>query len=440
MFVPRLGFAYRIDSKTVARAGFGLSTNPDSFRNVLTTYPSVVSQTLVGNTSYVPPLVNGAPDTLSVGIPTLTPPTLSPSSPVVSLGTLGTPAGSLGATTLPMNYRRGYYESYNAALEREFPDAITVNATYVGEQIRREVPGININAATAPGQTATQEPMNLLYGITAGITSEIPDGTGNYNGLQVHATHRFASDSMVALSYTWSRSINDFGENSDGESSLKISMPQPYWSLNRGLSDYDQTQNLQIYGNYMLPFGKDQAYLQNGPGGHILGGWSLSGSLSRASGFPFTITGSGSALGPSTSGSTEFADAVAAPALVLGGHNLSKPYFNPADFADPLADEKAANGGQYCNSTTNVALCRFGSAGRNSVRGPGLTNLSTTAARNFAITERFGLVFRATAYNLTNTPQLGNPNSSVTGGNFGYITSSTANSNRELRFSGQINF
>jgi Carboxypeptidase regulatory-like domain/TonB dependent receptor len=451
MIVPRFGLAYRIDSKTVARAGFGISTNPDSFRNVLTTYPSVVSQTLVGNTSYVPPQVPNSSGTLvpevwspvaadTVGIPALTPPTLSPGSPVVALGALGTPKGSLGATTLPMNYRRGYYESYNAALEHEFPGAITVNATYVGEQIRREVPGININAATAPGQTAAQEPMNLLYGITAGITSEIPDGTGHYNGLQVHATHRFTGNNMVALSYTWSRSRNDFGENSDGESALKIAMPQPYWNLNRGLSDYDQPQNLQVYGNYALPFGKGQAHLQSGPGGYVLGGWQLSGALSRASGFPFTITGSGSALGPSTSGSTEFADAIAAPASILAGHNLSKPYFNPADFADPLADEKAANGGQFCNSTTNVALCRFGSAGRNSVRGPGLTNPSLSVARNFAITERFGFVFQATAFNLTNTPQLNNPNSSVTGGNFGYITGATANSSRELRFSGRINF
>ena len=438
MIVPRLGLAYRIDSKTVVRAGFGLSTNPDSFRNVLTTYPSVVSQTLVGNTSYVSPLVNGAPDTLSVGIPTLTPPTLSPGSPVVALGSLGTPAGSLGATTLPMNYRRGYYESYNVAFERQFPGAITLNATYVGEQIRREVPGININAATAPGQTAAQEPMNALYGITAGITSEIPDGTGNYNGLQLHATHRFTGDSMIAMSYTWSRSINDFGENSDGESHLFIAMPQPYWSLNRGLSDYDQPQNLQIYGIYTLPFGKGQAYLQNGAAGHILGGWSLSGALSRASGFPFDVTGSSTSLGPSTSGSSQFADEIVTPALIVGGHNLSKPYFDPRDFADPSVAEKVQYGSSC--SVSNTAACRFGTARRNAVRGPGLTNPSISVARIFPITERFGLQFRAEAFNVTNTPQLGNPNSSVTGGNFGYITSATQNSSRELRFSGRVNF
>jgi hypothetical protein len=264
---PRLGLAYRIDNKTVARAGFGLSSNPDSYRNVLTTYPSVVSQTLQGNTGNESPLVAGVPVTLTTGIPTLAAPTLSPSSPSVALGSLGTPAGSLGATTLPLNYRRGYYESYNAAFERELPGAVTLNATYVGELIIREDPGININANLAPGQTQAQEPMKALYGITAGITSEIPDGTGHYNALQAQAKRRFRGDSSVAVNYTYSRAINDYGDQSDGESSLFTAMAAPYWRLNRGVAGFDRTHNFQAFGNYVLPFGKGQAYLQNGPAG-----------------------------------------------------------------------------------------------------------------------------------------------------------------------------
>lgn len=438
MIVPRLGLAYRIDSKTVARAGFGLSVNPDSFRNVLTTYPAVVSQELVGNTGNVSPFVNGVAVTTVTGIPSLAAPTLSPSSPSAALGSLGTPAGTLGATTLPLNYRRGYYESYNAALGHEFPSAVTLNATYVGELIIREVPGININANQAPGQTAAQEPMNSLYGISAGITSEVPDGTGHYNALQAQAKKRFTGDSNVAINYTWSRAINDYGDQSDGESSLFTAMAGPYWHLNRGVAGFDRTNNIQIFGNYMLPFGKGQAFLQNDPAGYILGGWSLSGSLSRESGTPFTVTGSGSSLGPSTSGSSQFADVLSKSNMIIGGHNKSLAYFNPANFADPSVAQKAMSGSSC--SSSNLAVCRFGTAGIHSLRGPGLTNPSVSVARTFPITERFGLIFRAEAFNVTNTPQLGNPNSSVTGGSFGYITSSTTNSSREMRFSGRINF
>ena len=450
MIVPRLGLAYRINSKTVGRAGFGLSTNPDSFRNVLTTYPSVVSQTITGNTANVSPFINGLPDTIGEGaaipagsyydgIPVLTAPTLSPSSPSVALGTLGTPAGSLGATTLPLNYKRGYYESYNAALEREFPGAVTLNATYVGEQIRREVPnGLNINANQAPGQTAAQQPMRTLYGITAGITSLTPMGTGNYNALEVEAKKRFSTNSFVQVNYTWSRSINDYGDQSDGEGGPFTDMIA-YWRLNRGVAGFDRTHNIEIFGNYVLPFGKGQAFLQRGPAGYILGGWSLSGSLSRESGTPFTVTGSASSLGPSTAGtSNNFADVIAKSNMILGGHNASQPYFNPANFADPSVAQKTQSGSSC--STSNLAVCRFGTAGLHSLRGPGLTNPSISAARSFPITERFATEFRAEAFNFTNTPQFNNPNASVTGGSFGYITSTVGNSNRELRFSGRLTF
>ncbi len=51
------------------------------------------------------------------------------------------------------------------------------------------------------------------------------------------------------------------------------------------------------------------------------------------------------------------------------------------------------------------------------------------------------MVFRAEAFNLTNTPQFSNPASSVTASSgFGVISTVTGNSNRELRFSGRINF
>ncbi|MGB6719882.1 MAG: TonB-dependent receptor [Terracidiphilus sp.] len=448
MIVPRIGIAYRFDQKTVIRAGFGLSTNPDSYRNVLTSYPSVVSQTIQGATQYVSPIVNGVADTFSVGIPALAPPTLSPTSPQVSLGTLGTPAGTLGATTLPLNYRRGYYETYNLAIERELPGAVTLNAGYVGDLIIREVPGININANQAPGQTVAQEPFNTaggnpVYatnGISAGITSEIPMGTGHYNGLQAEAKRRFAGDSSVGVNYTYSRAQNDYGDQADGSSSLTIAA-LPHWRLNRAVAGFDRTHNMEVFGNYMLPIGKGQSFLPGGVAGYILGGWGLSGAMSRASGTPFTITGSASSL--SANGSTQLGDVVSKSNLILGGHDAKHPYFNPADFADPSVAQKAASGGSSCSTSTPAldALCRFGTAGRNSVRGPGLFNLSTSVSRTFAITERFSFVFRGEAFNLTNTPQFSNPSSNVsTPSSFGIISGVAGNSSRELRFSGRVTF
>jgi hypothetical protein len=315
-------------------------------------------------------------------------------------------------------------------VERELPGAVTLQATYVGDLIIREVAGMNINAS-APGTNVAGEPLNVAFGISAGITSERPIGTGHYNGLQVQAKRRFAGDSSLGVNYTYSRSINDYGDGSDGYSSSLVNY-LPDYRFNRAVAGFDRTHNLQVFGNYDLPFGRGQAFLTNGPAGFILGGWSLTGSISRESGTPFTITGSASSL--SAQGSPQFGDKVT-PLQILGGHGSTHPYFNPAGFADPSVAELAAAGGNKAN-----IVYRFGTAGRNSVRGPGLFNLSTSLARTFAINDRFSIVLRGEAFNLTNTPSFGNPAANVSAPSSFGIISSTQNNNRELRFSGRVNF
>jgi hypothetical protein len=413
---PRIGLAYRFDRKTVVRAGYGMSINPDSFRNVLTSYPAVLSQNYTGNTTYI------SPYTLTQGIPAITTPDLSSGS--IYFGKSGSTGGTLSSTTLPLNYHRGYYESYNLAVERELPASTTLNATYVGTLIIREVPGININAAPPNGATAG-EPLNVAFGISASQTSEIPDGTGHYNGLQTQVKHRFTNSGNVGLTYTYSRSINDYGDNSDGSSSLLVNY-QPLFHLNRGVAGFDRTHNFQAFGNYTLPFGKGQAHLQNGVAGFILGGWGLSSSMSRMSGIPINVTGSASSL--NAPGNTQFADQLVKKVPILGGHDSSHPYFDPTAFADPSVAEKATN-----------TPPRFGSAGRNSIRGPGFFNLAASISRTFAINERFSILFRTEAFNLTNTPSFSNPASNVSAAGFGTI-SSTSNPNRELRMSARVNF
>jgi len=49
---------------------------------------------------------------------------------------------------------------------------------------------------------------------------------------------RFAGDSSVAVNYTYSRAINDYGDQSDGESGLFTAMAGPYWHLNRGVAGF----------------------------------------------------------------------------------------------------------------------------------------------------------------------------------------------------------
>jgi hypothetical protein len=93
--------------------------------------------------------------------------------------------------------------------------------------------------------------------------------------------------------------------------------------------------------------------------------------------------------------------------------------------------------GRYFDPTAfaNVTAVRFGTTGRNILRGPGLENFDLSLFHAFTITERFRLEFRAESFNFTNTPRFNNPVSGVTASNFMVITSTNANfPERQFRF------
>ncbi len=80
-------------------------------------------------------------------------------------------------------------------------------------------------------------------------------------------------------------------------------------------------------------------------------------------------------------------------------------WFNPAAFALPA-------GGTY------------GNMGVGSLRGPGFWEWDQSMFRRFPIAEGRQIEFRAEAFNVTNSTRLGNPDTNLSSGNFGKITSS----------------
>src|SRR5262249_61855857 len=73
----------------------------------------------------------------------------------------------------------------------------------------------------------------------------------------------------------------------------------------------------------------------------------------------------------------------------------------------------------YDKSTfANPSAGRFGTCGTNNVQGPRLFNANFGIDRNFALTERFQLKFRAEAFNVSNTPHHSNPTNSISSGTF----------------------
>jgi hypothetical protein len=292
---------------------------------------------------------------------------------------------------------------------------------YVGTRTINQVVDLNINAAPPLGGNVGR-PLAIAFGRTADTLLYDPMATASYNSLQAELNRRLSSGLLIKMSYTYSRAI----DLSDTEGGTLLFNDPADVARNKAVAGYDRTNDFRLGFLANLPFGPNQHWLQD-PGivRTILGGWQVNGIFSAYSGTPFTVTASGASL--NAPGETQTADQVKASVAQLGGIGPGTPYYDPTAFAA-------------------VTSSRYGTSGRDILRGPGLVNLDASLFRNFAIKERLNLQFRAEAYNISNTPHFNNPNANVSAGGFLTITSALDRSNnveggeRQLRFALRVSF
>jgi hypothetical protein len=194
---------------------------------------------------------------------------------------------------------------------------------------------------------------------------------------------------------------------------------------NRALAGFDRPQNFRLAWLADLPFGARKKWVQNGIASKVLGGWELNGIFSAYSGTPFTVTAPSASL--NAPGQSQTADQIKPEVTKLGGIGASSPYYDPTAFAA-------------------VTQVRYGTTGRNILRGPGLVNLDASLFRNFRVTERWNIQLRGESYNVSNTPHFNNPSGSISAGGFLAITSALSRANnleggeRQFRLALKISF
>jgi hypothetical protein len=113
----------------------------------------------------------------------------------------------------------------------------------------------------------------------------------------------------------------------------------------------------------------------------------VSSLASFLTGLPFSVTAANQL---SMTGSVQRADQVLSNVQILGGIGSSASYFDPLAFKP-------------------ITGLRFGNAGFDSMRGPGVANMDLAVSRDFPIKDRFKTQFRFEAFNFTNTPHFGLP-------------------------------
>jgi len=237
-------------------------------------------------------------------------------------------------------------------------------------------------------------------------------GISNYNGVTVQFRRSFTSGFQGQISYTWSHALDELSNGGNLEyyslfNSITL-LSSPSVRNNYGNADYDVRNNLLADFIWDVPWKFSNRAMQT-----ALGGWTLSGKFYVRSGSPFSVT-DGQLLGLLSPAITANAQNGVGPLLAYaldqrvnatcGSGAVNTPCFTASQFATPLSQ------------TT------FGNLARNYFYGPGYSDIDTSLYKKFPVTERINFTLGASAYNLLNHPNFGDPGANVAASGLGVIT------------------
>ena len=328
--------------------------------------------------------------------------------------------------------RRNYVMQWNLMIQRELAKDLSAMVGYVGsrgvhqpfrvEDVDIVLPTLTSQGYLWPSPAGSGTRLNQNAGR---ITAAFWASDSYYDALEVQVKKKIGRGSLAG-SYTWGKSIDTSSGSMVGdEYSNSISSPLFFNPrLNRGLSDFNVAQNLEV--NYTWEIGTPK--WASGSKAWVLGGWQIGGVFEASTGVPFTPGIGGDALGvKSTDPSIDVPNLIAGP----GCGSLVNP-------GNPVSYIKT-----QCFAVPNPITLR-GNLGRNTLIGPGLMNFDFSLFKNNyikRISDRFNAQFRAEFFNVLNhanfAPPLDNRNIfNATGSRVdsaGLITS-TQTPSRQIQF------
>lgn len=392
---PRVGFALIVHNGTVLRGGYGITYIPNQ----------IGLRLAIGNPPYTFTYAPQANTTrLSAGLP------------VPSAQSTSSLSGALAG--IDKDYRSSIIHQTNLTLEQAF-GANVLSLSYVGEFGRKLRVYHNINLA-APATHGCTAPSSACYTPYLPYHAALPNVTGinmmesigyqNYNALQATLLRRYANGLSFNANYTWAAAINDTSNFSINTSIANV-VPSALATEERGWSDINVRHRIAIQANYALPFGQRKRDFV----GMLERDWQVNVLHHWETGLPFSVNDSVAYSNSGVGSNGERSLQLPGTSGKLSNPTISK-WFNTSAFA-------------YQTFGTYAPMRR------NSLFGPNFRQFSLSLFRTIPLSERLNMQVRAESYNLSNTPNFGQPDSNLGDVAFGQISSTRSNGNpRQLQF------
>ena len=448
-FGPRLGFAYRINDKTVLRGGAGIYygfNNATNYQYVGSAFYKGYNMTFSkdGNITRYATLNNVFPDGVA--------------GPEGKEHGKNARWGFSNSSPIDESFRNAEIYQWNFGVQRELPGDMLLevnysasrsthlpwgsarNRNYVSREAREEWGRRGLRELVpnpfqplfsgpdaiynAPDSIYNDEEIQRVYilrpypqfaGGFSGIA--IPAATARYNALQVRFEKRYSYGLNFTGNYTFSKLKDDSSlgsniwvlTNDEGIGNVQdLTDRRPDW----GVGYSDTPHRFVVAASYDLPFGKGRQFGGNVSRGvdYLIGGWKFNSFVTFQSGNPIAIRMDFNRLQDGSQRPNVTGDPRGASIqdVVDGKGN----YFNEDALSDP-GDQIAGSAPRYFDN----------------VRTQGIKNLDFSIFKSFQIREGMQVAIHAEFFNFTNTPRFGRPGYWYGSDDFGKINS-TANGPR----------
>jgi hypothetical protein len=319
------------------------------------------------------------------------------------------------------NLRVGYAQNWNLRVQRDFPGALVMTATYLGTKgthgMQEFLPNSYPIGATNPCPACQ-----------SGFVYRTSKGNSTREAGQIQLRRRLRSGFTASVDYTWAKAIDDDAQigaqghvtatsaATTSQSSAGPAIAQNWLDLRaeRELSSFDQRQLLNAQIQYTTGMGMGGRTLMSGWRGRIMKEWTIMSQFSAGTGLPETPVFLATAPGTGFTGTIR-------PDLT-GASIYSAPagyHLNANAFSAPAAGA-------------------WGTARRDSITGPDTFTLNGAMSRTFRLRNPFNLDVRVDGTNVLNHAVFTGWNTVVNSTTFGLPAATDAM--RSLQLTARLRF
>jgi hypothetical protein len=386
---PRLATSWRpwLGSSLVIKASYGLYRNLGIYQSLallLAQQPPLAKTFSVQNSAETPlTLVNPFPSSL--------------------------PTTTANTFAVDPNFRDGEVQTWLVSAQRDLPASLTFIVAYLGAK------GSHLMQAFLPN-TYPAGAANPCPTCPSGYVDVTSNGTSLRNAGQFTLRRRLANGFTASVQYTLSKSTDDaatFSNTGITPSSLAIAQNWLDLDAERGPSSFDQRHLVTAQIQYSTGQGVAGGTLLDGFWGSLFKDWTITSQLTAGSGLPLTPVSFLAVAGTGVVGVRPDLTGVALEPAPAGY------YVNPAAFTAP-------------------APGTWGTAGRDSIRGPAQFSLDLSLSRVFRLGGRLNLDWRIAATNVLNRVTFATIGTVITSPQFGLPTQ--ANPMRTLLMTIRLRF